>query len=128
MRIAAGTPAASTAATAALLADIGYLLPGVEANTADDTADWSEHAHAEIAASLLGLWSLPLPIVEAVACHHSPSRVPRSEFGVHGAVHVATALACQTEPDLDWLRHHGLGDRLEEWRDLSDRQREQVAA
>ena len=127
-RIAAGKPYASTAATAALLADIGYLLPGVEANTADDSADWSEHAHAEIAASLLALWSLPLPIVEAVACHHSPARVPRSEFGVHGTVHVATALACRVEPDLDWLAQHGLSGQLAQWRDMSERQREQVAA
>src|SRR5262249_51159660 len=127
-RIAAGKPYASTAATAALLADIGYLLPGVEANSADDSADWSEHAHAEIAASLLALWALPLPIVEAVACHHAPARVPRSEFGVHGTVHVATALACQVEPDLEWLERHGLSEQLEEWRALSERQMQAVAA
>jgi len=32
-------------------------------------------SHAEIGAYLLGLWGLPDPVVEAVACHHRPTQL-----------------------------------------------------
>lgn len=54
--------------------------------------------HAEIGGYLMGLWGLPYPIVEAVANHHAPERVPRHEgFGVLEAVvqaNEASSLAC----------------------------------
>jgi HD-like signal output (HDOD) protein len=37
-------------------------------------------SHAEIGAYLLGIWGLPYPVVETVALHHSPNRVPRQGF------------------------------------------------
>jgi HD-like signal output (HDOD) protein/CheY-like chemotaxis protein len=49
--------------------------------------------HAEIGAYLLGIWGLPYSIVEAVAHHHRPQRVPASAWGIVGAVHVACVLA-----------------------------------
>ncbi len=49
--------------------------------------------HAEIGAYLLGIWGLPNPIVEAVANHHKPSRVPHSDMDIMGAVHVANYLS-----------------------------------
>ncbi|MCG8556262.1 MAG: response regulator [Proteobacteria bacterium] len=90
--------------------------------------------HAEIGAYLLGLWGLPLPVVEAVAYHHRPSRVPHTGFAAVDAVHVADALVAELEPgpedgfgdeaelDLDHLFKLGVGqDRLEAWRALAER-------
>jgi HD-like signal output (HDOD) protein/ActR/RegA family two-component response regulator len=49
-------------------------------------------SHAEIGAYLLGIWGLPLSVVEAVAHHHQPERVSHSEFDVLAAVVSAHAL------------------------------------
>jgi HD-like signal output (HDOD) protein/CheY-like chemotaxis protein len=47
----------------------------------------------QVGGYLLGLWGLPLPIVEAVALHHSPTLAGTQEFSLLTAVHVAAALA-----------------------------------
>ncbi|HEX6834165.1 MAG TPA: HDOD domain-containing protein, partial [Rudaea sp.] len=94
-------------------------LPGVSSIDIGERS-FSAHAHAEIGASLLALWALPLPIVEAVACHHAPSLLPLSEFGLHGIVHVASALANEYEPDLDFLAARGVEDRLPQWRAMAN--------
>jgi hypothetical protein len=39
-------------------------------------------SHAEIGAYLLGIGGLPYSIVEAVAHHHDPERVPQPDFDV----------------------------------------------
>jgi putative nucleotidyltransferase with HDIG domain len=49
-------------------------------------------SHAEIGAHLLERWGMPYPVIEAVANHHFPSRVPCQEFGVLAAVHAADFL------------------------------------
>jgi len=49
--------------------------------------------HAEIGAQMLSAWGLPIPIVEAVAYHHSPLLSAEPRYGVTGAVHVASAMA-----------------------------------
>ena len=119
--IARGGPYGAAAPTAALLADVGYLLPGVEEiDVSGDPASLSAHAHAELGASLLGLWAIPMPIVEAVANHHAPS-VNSSGFDLPGIVHVAVALASELDPDLDYLEQLGLLDNLPEWKTRSAR-------
>jgi HD-like signal output (HDOD) protein len=50
-------------------------------------------SHAEIGAYLLGLWGLPYAVVEAVALHHAPSRVPHRNFDAASAVYFANLLA-----------------------------------
>jgi HD-like signal output (HDOD) protein len=50
-------------------------------------------SHAEIGAYLLGLWGLPYTVVEAVALHHAPSRVPNRNFDATSAVYIANLLA-----------------------------------
>jgi HD-like signal output (HDOD) protein len=55
-------------------------------------------SHAEIGAYLLGIWGLPYPVVETVALHHSPNRVPRQGFDAIAAVYVANLLAHRIEP------------------------------
>jgi HD-like signal output (HDOD) protein/CheY-like chemotaxis protein len=85
--------------------------------------------HAEIGGFLLGLWGLPVPVVEAIALHHQPGSSPHPTFSALTAVHVATALVnlqqaqqshnCPEELDLNYLEKLGLKDRLELWRDLA---------
>jgi HD-like signal output (HDOD) protein len=50
-------------------------------------------SHAEIGAYLLGLWGLPYAVVEAVALHHAPNRVPHQSFDAASAVYIANLLA-----------------------------------
>ena len=54
-------------------------------------------SHAEVGAYLLGLWGLPYSVVEAVALHHAPNRVPHQSFDAIGAVYVANILAHRLE-------------------------------
>ena len=75
---------------------------------------------AEAGAYLLGLWGLPMPIVEAVAHHQQPGRMRMSGFWVAGAVHVASALVAGTPVDEAYLRSVGQIDKLPKWRSLSE--------
>jgi HD-like signal output (HDOD) protein len=61
-------------------------------------------SHAEIGAYLLGLWGLPYAVVEAVALHHTPSRVPHRNFDAASAVYIANLLARELDssPPLPW--------------------------
>lgn len=107
-------PSAELAATASLLAEIGRLLPGVSAGS-----EGEEGPHyAEAGAYLLGLWGLPMPIVEAVAYQKTPGKMRTGGFWVTGAVHVATALVAEEEPDDEYLRAVGMADRLPQWREM----------
>ena len=49
-------------------------------------------AHPEVGAYLLGLWGLPLELIEVVAYHHTPSRVKHAQTAMLAAVHVADAV------------------------------------
>jgi HD-like signal output (HDOD) protein len=49
-------------------------------------------AHPEVGACLLGVWGLPLELVEIVAYHHVPNRVQHAALPVLAAVHVADVL------------------------------------
>jgi len=51
-------------------------------------------SHAEIGAYLLGLWGLPDPVVEAVACHHRPGQLKFEKSTVLVATHLANAFLC----------------------------------
>ncbi len=57
-------------------------------------------SHAEIGAYLLGLWGLPLEVVEAVAYHHAPGLMTPGCSPVTAAVHVAEALVPLARGDL----------------------------
>jgi len=85
--------------------------------------------HAEVGGYLLGLWGLPVPIVEAVAWHHSPAKSMSPTFSALTAVHVANVLQrarnSQTSKipasqiQTDYLDEIGLIGRLEVWRQAS---------
>jgi HD-like signal output (HDOD) protein len=91
--------------------------------------------HAEVGAYLLGLWSLPYPIVEAVAHHHAPWRVPQEKFGVLAAVYAADRLVREQAPqdmesacedgaalDLGYLDSLGVGAQVVGWRAITAEQ------
>ncbi|MBI3417899.1 MAG: HDOD domain-containing protein [Verrucomicrobia bacterium] len=81
--------------------------------------------HAEIGACLLGIWGLPMPIVEAVALHHHPAQFLSQTFSPLAAVHAANVLEHQANIDNHGLRFGGMdeaylaglgvGGRLESW-------------
>jgi len=83
--------------------------------------------HAELAACLLGSWALPLPVLEAVAWHHHPTRSSDKAFSLLTAVHAANVFAyelgCGTGSsalpetfDHYYLLQIGLGDNRNDWR------------
>jgi HD-like signal output (HDOD) protein len=86
-------------------------------------------SHGEIGAYLLGIWGLPYPIVEAVACHHDPRSVPHRGWDALAAVHVANHLAHEVASpsapprraglDRAYLEELGVAGRLTEWREMA---------
>jgi len=85
--------------------------------------------HAEIGAHLLSLWGLPDAILEPVALHHDPLRMPCPERTPLTAVHIANALQNEIEtPDgtvdnpvlnIDYCRQTFLLDDLPALRGLN---------
>ena len=83
--------------------------------------------HAELGATVLGIWGLPASITEAVALHHSPWRQRKETFNAVTAVHAANVLEHETEPDPSvilpsqinsaYLKDLDLGDHVELWRE-----------
>jgi putative nucleotidyltransferase with HDIG domain len=54
-------------------------------------------SHAEVGAYLLGLWGMDNLVVEAIAHHHRPTRIPHTTFDCSAAVYVADLLAHHLE-------------------------------
>ena len=61
-------------------------------------------SHAEIGAYLLGLWGIDSLIVEAVAHHHRPDRIPHVSFDASIALYVADHLALELENRTDGVQ------------------------
>jgi len=85
--------------------------------------------HAEVGGYLLGVWGLPLPIVEAVAYHHSLPVAQRGRMDAALAVHVGDALAGPAlsgdvcvDIDVAALEAAGVSHELPRWRDLAARE------
>ncbi|MGH9343498.1 MAG: HDOD domain-containing protein [Terriglobia bacterium] len=139
---------ADATALAALLHDVGKLvlaaqMPDYFARVLSEARERERPAfeielelagvtHAEIGAYLLGLWGLPSAIVEAVAHHHAPGRVPQQGIDALASVHIAHALAleCRASPatrlspvtpafDNAFIDALGVADRLPEWRAMA---------
>jgi HD-like signal output (HDOD) protein/ActR/RegA family two-component response regulator len=82
--------------------------------------------HAELGATVLGIWGLPKSITEAVALHHVPWRQRGHVFSPVTAVHVANILDHEHHPDptiilpsqinTSYLKDMGLAGRVEDWR------------
>lgn len=111
---------AEMAATAALLAEVGMLLPGVRMPDGKGGLAGDGPHYAEAGAFLLGMWGLPMPIVEAVAHHCHPQRARERGFWMVGAVHVACALAAGTAVDKAYLERAGVAGKLAGWQKLAE--------
>ena len=79
--------------------------------------------HGDVGGYLLGLWGLPVPVVEAIALHHKPSLSSSREISPLTALHIANvALKPESEPnsglDHAYLRETGLDLPLEHWRNV----------
>ena len=94
---------------------------GIDPLTAEEDAFGA--THADVGGYLLGLWGLPVPVVEAIALHHQPLLAPGGEFTSLTAVHVANALIRENHEsgwrrvvDAQYLRELGMEGRLKDWR------------
>jgi HD-like signal output (HDOD) protein len=67
-------------------------------------------SHAEIGAYLLGLWSMDSLIVEAVAHHHRPNRIPHTSFDASTALYVADCLARELDEHPGHAKGISLGE------------------
>lgn len=119
-RIARTPRDAGMAASAALLAGIGGLLPGSLLNAPPLPGEFGRSAPraALLGAGLMALWGLPMEMVEAVAFHHRPSMVKGRGLDVVGVVHLARALVDALPLDEAYAADAGVMDRLEAWRAL----------
>lgn len=117
---------ASAAYIAGLLCDVGQLAlistaperlyvtqaeaaqRGVAAHAAE-LATWGV-THAEIGGYLLGLWGLPIQIVEAVANHHAPDRGDGDRLRLPQLVWLASCIVNGEEPAAELLHRFGAED------------------
>lgn len=79
--------------------------------------------HAMVGAYLLSTWEIPFPIVECVAFHHEPAKLPPTGSAVVAVVHAADALigiTCCGEPgdrlDTAFLQRAGFAAQVPEWK------------
>jgi HD-like signal output (HDOD) protein/CheY-like chemotaxis protein len=120
-RVGTGRPYQREASTAALLSDVGLLIPAIEAHCRHaDLRGEGTFTHVEAGAYLLGMWGLPTTIVEAVAFHREPWRVHPREFGAVSVAYVASCLARGIEPSLEYLNRCGLKPQLDGWKRYAD--------
>jgi len=89
-------------------------------------------SHAEVGAYLLGIWGLPSPVVEAVAHHHHPERVPQDFLDAVGIVYISNILAhqvadrvpcgeslAQMEIDPEYLERLGVTEQFPNWQEMA---------
>jgi putative nucleotidyltransferase with HDIG domain len=85
-------------------------------------------SHAEVGATVLASWGLPFAVVEAVAYHHTPTKlVARGDCAVLAAVHAADAmigiLTCADPPEMldrEFLKSVGVeAQELARWEALA---------
>jgi HD-like signal output (HDOD) protein len=82
--------------------------------------------HADVGGYLLGLWGLPVPVIEAIALHHKPAKTTHQTFSPLTAVHAANVLLYESrksdngtsarQMDAKYLAELGLSDRQDVWR------------
>jgi HD-like signal output (HDOD) protein len=90
-------------------------------------------SHAEVGAYLLGIWGLPTPVVEAVAHHHYPDRIPHDALDAVGVVHITNYLAHEhpvrppiagamphQPPDPAYLESVDASGSMEEWSEMAE--------
>ncbi len=83
--------------------------------------------HADVGGYLLGLWGLPVPVVEALTFHHTPALSLNDCFSPLTAVHAANSLVHEADVarglrasaklDQEHLAKLGVADHIRLWRD-----------
>jgi HD-like signal output (HDOD) protein len=81
---------------------------------------------------VLGIWGLPSPVVEAVAHHHHPERVPQDSLDAVGIVYISNILAhqvadraplsessSQREIDPEYLDRIGVSEQFPSWQEMA---------
>jgi DNA-binding NarL/FixJ family response regulator len=120
-RAAAGKPFRRDGSIAALLCDVGLLIPDVEANCRRaDVRGEGVFTPSDAGAYLLEAWGFPTPVVEAVAFHREPWRVHPREFGAVSVAYVASCFARNIEPSKEYLRRCGVLAELAAWKRFAD--------
>ncbi len=134
---------AEHAFTAGLLHDLGKLLLAVEipdlfTNTIqvaqEETLSISEaelhsegFSHADVSGYLIGIWKLPMPVVEAVTFHHSPEMLISDSFEPALAVYAANIIVQEQNPsesgnpvvptfDQQLVEKMNLQNKIDQWR------------
>ncbi len=92
-----------------------------------------EVSHAEVGAYLLGIWGIPHLIVEAVAHHHHPERIPHEKLDLVSSLYFANWIANDFDAQTpspqsmvcaplneDLVARLGVADKVEEWRALAE--------
>lgn len=136
---------AEHAFTAGLLHDLGKLLLAAEIPDMFDRTiqvarenllpiseveiDSEGFSHADVSGYLIGLWKLPMPIVEAVTFHHSPEMLDSNSIEPALAVYAANILTQEQNPgesgnpvvptfDQQLVEKQNLQEKIEQWRQL----------
>ena len=99
-------------------------------SVSSDAPSWQEErlvlgaTHAEIGAYLLGLWGLPMSIIQPVHEHHQPNLNKHTQIDQTALVHIANAIEKWTtkdtgDPLLDldpqYINHLHLNDSILKW-------------
>lgn len=131
------------ALAAGLLHDLGKLVLAsqhpdlskqVSRNARENQVEWFEEErcvfgfdHAEVGGYLLGLWGLPIGVVQAVTFHHAPTKSGDANFAPLTAVHAANVLVqidgpshegvLPAQEDPDYFSKLGRANALERWRE-----------
>jgi HD-like signal output (HDOD) protein len=80
--------------------------------------------HAQVGGYLLGLWGLPVSIVEAAAFHHEPAKCQERRFNPLIAVHVANVLdqkskssgpVLKSQLSMGFLSEVGVANQIASW-------------
>ena len=81
--------------------------------------------HADVGGYLLGLWGLPVPVVEAIALHHRPDSTMLKSFSPLTAVHAGNVIVSGkhlsvsdipiSQVDNGYLAELGLSGRMKVW-------------
>ncbi len=91
--------------------------------------DSEGYTHADVSGYLIGLWKLPMPVVEAVTFHHSPEMLTSNSIEPALAVYAANIIVQEQSPgesgnpsvpsfDRSLMKKMDLQNKIEQWREL----------
>ena len=120
-RVAAGKPCRRDGSIAALLCEVGLLVPDIEANCRRaDVRGEGCYTVADAGAYLLDAWGFPTSVVEAVAFQREPWRVHPREFGAVSVAYVTSCFVRNMEPSNEYLRRCGVLAELPAWKRFAE--------